>query len=192
MYVCMSSSLYLLFSAVLFLFPSPPLSFYEIILLSLSVSSLSNLLIYTSFFIFFPAYFPRTEVIDSPTSVFVLIHPEDPAHPPFIIENMTDRTIRYMQEGDSHTDSLGSGERYFLFYSIIVFLLYCFSLSFLPSPGSFFKCFCRASYAWDQPLDRHALLVDCWGEKGEHGRMRCKISKIVPFKPLKVSTPHLI
>lgn len=35
-------------------------------------------------------------------------------------------------------------------------------------------------------MDAHALLIDYWGEKGEHGRMRCKISKIVPFKPLKV------
>lgn len=55
--------------------------------------------------------FPRAEVIDSPTSVFVLIHPEDPVHPPFIIENFTDKSIRYQQENGVHTDSLGPGER---------------------------------------------------------------------------------
>lgn len=100
------------------------------------------------------SYLARVEVIDSPTSVFVLVHPEDPEHPPFMIENLTDRPIRYSQEGITQTDSLEPGK--------------------------------QAPYAWDQPLNDHVLSVDWWGEKGEHGRMRCKISKIVPFKPLKV------
>lgn len=57
------------------------------------------------------AYLARVEVIDTATSVFVLVHPEDREHPPFIIENFTSRTLRYQQEGAAQADSLEPGKR---------------------------------------------------------------------------------